>query len=338
MDDLPSVRLLRGEQPEPLMLRSVNRATGQELWSLLKAASVRDPIGSIEAAVTIIEDVTAAKRAALRTEYLAQSTSCSPPRWTTSRRCETLPGSPCRRSPTGARWTCSTRRAARARGDRARRSRRRSRWPTSCAGVCPDELDPAQGLGRVRRTAQAAARTRGHRRLAGRDRDRPRAAAPAARRRDALGADRSADHPRRARSGRSRWSTPSRGAASTTSDVRFAEQIAERAARGRRERAPVHRAHRGRAHASAQPAAGGAAEIPGWEIAALYRPAGHGNEVGGDFYDFWEIDGDWLVMLGDVTGKGVAAAAVTSLVRHTARTASEFDRRPGRSSSTWTPR
>ena len=73
MEDLPSVRLLRGEQPEPLLLRSVNRATGEEQWALLKATAVRDPSGSIEAAVTIIEDVTAAKRAALRMEFLAQA-------------------------------------------------------------------------------------------------------------------------------------------------------------------------------------------------------------------------------------------------------------------------
>ena len=73
MDDLPSVRLLRGEQPEPLMLRSVNRGTGQELWSLLKATAVRGSDESVQAAVTIIEDVTAAKRAALRTEFLART-------------------------------------------------------------------------------------------------------------------------------------------------------------------------------------------------------------------------------------------------------------------------
>ena len=35
-----------------------------------------------------------------------------------------------------------------------------------------------------------------------------------------------------------------------------------------------------------------------------------------------------MVLLGDVTGKGVAAAALTSLVRHTAKTAAEFDARP----------
>jgi serine phosphatase RsbU (regulator of sigma subunit) len=69
-------------------------------------------------------------------------------------------------------------------------------------------------------------------------------------------------------------------------------------------------------------------EIPGWDVAALYRPAGEESEVGGDFYDFWEVGEDWLMVIGDVTGKGVGAAAVTSLVRYTARAASEFDARP----------
>lgn len=61
-------------------------------------------------------------------------------------------------------------------------------------------------------------------------------------------------------------------------------------------------------------------EIPGLEVAAAYRPAGKGDEVGGDFYDVFQIAaGDWVVVLGDVCGKGVEAAVVTSLVRHTVR-------------------
>ena len=60
--------------------------------------------------------------------------------------------------------------------------------------------------------------------------------------------------------------------------------------------------------------------IPGLEISASYRPAGTGEEVGGDFYDVFEINrDDWVVVLGDVCGKGVDAAVVTALVRHTVR-------------------
>ncbi len=65
-------------------------------------------------------------------------------------------------------------------------------------------------------------------------------------------------------------------------------------------------------------------DIPGLEVAARYRPAGEGT-VGGDFYDLWEIaDSGWGIAVGDVCGKGTAAAALTALARHTARTASLY--------------
>lgn len=61
-------------------------------------------------------------------------------------------------------------------------------------------------------------------------------------------------------------------------------------------------------------------EISGLEIAARYRPAGEGMEVGGDFYDAFEIAGDhWGAVMGDVCGKGAEAAGLTALVRHTIR-------------------
>jgi serine phosphatase RsbU (regulator of sigma subunit) len=51
-------------------------------------------------------------------------------------------------------------------------------------------------------------------------------------------------------------------------------------------------------------------ELEGWEIAPHYQPA---REVGGDFYDFFELeDGRLGVVVGDATGKGVPAALVVS--------------------------
>jgi serine phosphatase RsbU (regulator of sigma subunit) len=54
--------------------------------------------------------------------------------------------------------------------------------------------------------------------------------------------------------------------------------------------------------------------------------------VGGDFYDLWEIgtSGEFGFAIGDVCGKGAAAAALTALARHTVRTASIWlpDHRP----------
>lgn len=60
--------------------------------------------------------------------------------------------------------------------------------------------------------------------------------------------------------------------------------------------------------------------IPHLDVAAAYRPAGDGSMVGGDFYDVFQVGPDsWCVVLGDVSGKGVSAAAVTSFVRYTTR-------------------
>jgi sigma-B regulation protein RsbU (phosphoserine phosphatase) len=63
-----------------------------------------------------------------------------------------------------------------------------------------------------------------------------------------------------------------------------------------------------------------APHIPGLDIAAVYRPAGTGEEVGGDFYDIFQVSrNEWVVAIGDVCGKGVDAAIGTALVRHSLR-------------------
>jgi serine phosphatase RsbU (regulator of sigma subunit) len=64
--------------------------------------------------------------------------------------------------------------------------------------------------------------------------------------------------------------------------------------------------------------------IPGWSLAAMYRPAGAENEVGGDFYDAFRVAGGWLVVIGDVTGRGARAASITAIARYTLRTAAEL--------------
>jgi serine phosphatase RsbU (regulator of sigma subunit)/ketosteroid isomerase-like protein len=61
--------------------------------------------------------------------------------------------------------------------------------------------------------------------------------------------------------------------------------------------------------------------IPGWAVSAMYRPAGAENEIGGDFYDAFRIAGGWMVVIGDVTGRGAKAASVTAHARYTLRTA-----------------
>jgi PAS domain S-box-containing protein len=70
---------------------------------------------------------------------------------------------------------------------------------------------------------------------------------------------------------------------------------------------------------------------PEWTAAAAYQAGERGTEVGGDFYDIVPAaGGGQLVFLGDVTGKGIEAAALTALVRHSVRTAARFDPRPAK--------
>ncbi len=73
--------------------------------------------------------------------------------------------------------------------------------------------------------------------------------------------------------------------------------------------------------------------MPGWEVATMYEPAGEVNEVGGDFYEVFRVEGGWALVLGDVAGRGAAAAALTAEARHTIRTAGALDGEPGRTAS-----
>lgn len=69
-------------------------------------------------------------------------------------------------------------------------------------------------------------------------------------------------------------------------------------------------------------------EVPGARLAARYRPAAEHLDIGGDFYDVHGRGADWLLSVGDVSGKGVEAAALTGRTRQSIRTACHFDRRP----------
>jgi serine phosphatase RsbU (regulator of sigma subunit) len=66
-------------------------------------------------------------------------------------------------------------------------------------------------------------------------------------------------------------------------------------------------------------------EIPGVELAAVFRPFGGTGQLGGDFYDVFPLGRErWVLALGDVAGKGPEAAAITGLVRHTLWGAAQF--------------
>ena len=67
--------------------------------------------------------------------------------------------------------------------------------------------------------------------------------------------------------------------------------------------------------------------IAGYSIASIYKPA---TELGGDFYQVIPLDtGGALVVVGDVSGKGLKAAMVVSLIVGTLRTLVDFTQEPG---------
>lgn len=66
----------------------------------------------------------------------------------------------------------------------------------------------------------------------------------------------------------------------------------------------------------------------GLDASAYYHTAS-ADDVGGDFYDLFALSHDkWAFVIGDVSGKGAGAAAVTSLTRYTLRAAAVFDADP----------
>ena len=68
--------------------------------------------------------------------------------------------------------------------------------------------------------------------------------------------------------------------------------------------------------------------LDGMDLAARYRPAGDGSLIGGDFYDVLPRADGLDLVIGDVTGKGARAAALTAQVRHTLRTAAQYEATP----------
>ena len=74
----------------------------------------------------------------------------------------------------------------------------------------------------------------------------------------------------------------------------------------------------------------GLPHIAGVELASSFRPAGDGLEIGGDFYDVFPAAGErWMAVIGDVCGKGAAAAGLTGLARYTLRSLALRDPAPG---------
>ncbi len=328
MADIPSVRILRGEETaEPLLIRTVHRETGAQRWNMLKAAPLRDEHGEVEATIMIIEDVTERQRAELRSAFLAQASAVLASSLDYE---QTLRNVAELAVPSIADWCAvdlldedgDRRTVAVAHVDPARLA-----LAEEIRRYVPERVDPDEGMGRVLRTGEAL--------LYAEISDQMLA-------RSALD-DRHLEL-LRAVGFHSALIVPMRlgerilgamtlvGAESVRTldeyDLELAEQVGARAAvavensRLYSERSSIARTLQQSLLPEELP------EIPGYELSSFYLPAIEASMVGGDFYDVWQVGDSWMVIIGDVTGKGIQAAALTALVRHTMRTASEFQSSP----------
>jgi PAS domain S-box-containing protein len=327
MSDIPSVRILRGEPAEPLLIRTVHRTTGVQRWNLLKAAPLLDEDGAVDATITIIEDVTEQRRAEQRNAFLAQAGGALASSLDYE---QTLRNVAQLAVPDIVDWCAvdlldqdgDRRTVAVAHVDPERLS-----LAEEIRTHVPEELDPEQGLGLVLSRGETVMYAEiSDEMLVG--------AAVSERHLELL----------RGVGFRSVLIVPMRlggrilGAMTLVSaesarvldsfDVELAEMVAGRAAvaiensRLYSERSAIARTLQQSLLPDELP------EIPGYELASIYRPAIETSLVGGDFYDVWQVGDGWMLLIGDVTGKGVEAAALTSLVRHTVRSASEFETSP----------
>jgi serine phosphatase RsbU (regulator of sigma subunit)/PAS domain-containing protein len=322
--NLPSRDALAGRTPEPVLMRSISKATGDEHWMLVKASPVHDDEGEVVMAVNIMEEVTDARRAEHHQRFLAAASKL-----------------------------LSASLDADATLERA------------AAAVVPEladwcSIDVTDERGQLRRSAFAAEPGRRRELDALRDAfDLRSDAGPAgavrdgrlrlfARVDDALLRDWAVDEaafetlrgaglksvlivPLMAGDrpiGAMTMATDTSARVLGATELELAREVGVRAGVAV-ENARVHGA---RTHIATTlqrsllpprlPA------VPGMTIAARFRAAGEASDVGGDFYDLFPVDGAWMVVMGDVTGKGPEAASVTSLARYTMRTAAVYERSP----------
>ena len=316
MEDLPGRKALHGEPPEPMLIRSIHRGTGEERWRLVKASAVQ---GEPRLAVNVIEDVTDVKRAELAQRFLAEASAVLASGLDYE---QTLAQIADLVVPRIADWCSVTvpsgdwlRSVAVAHVDPAKRE-----FAHDYQRRFPTPADAPMGSAQVLRDGSSQ--------LIG----------PID---DALLDDAIVDPEQRAalRSLGMRWVmvvplvagprilgvinfvNSESGRRFTHADLELAEEL------GRRAGSAVENArlYHERSHIAATLQRGLLPDelplIPGLRLASLYRPAGEENLVGGDFYDAFETPDGWMLLVGDVTGRGAEAAALTGQARHTLRTA-----------------
>jgi PAS domain S-box-containing protein len=327
IEEFPGRRLIAGEaDPSPMLTRSVRRDTGREHWLLTKATLLHDDEGA-PLAVNVIEDVTDAKEAELRQRFLdeagqvlAASLDYGPALQRVAELSVPWLADWCGVDLAGER---GIERVAVAHAEPAKLA-----LAHELSARYPPDADAETGVPAVLRSGEgerydhipeellvAAARDEEHLRLIREIGMRAAMVLPMTAGDEVVGAF--------------TFVSAESGRTFDDDDFAFAQDLARRAAtavqNGRRYAEQVRVAQT--LQRSLLPER--LPQVPGWRAGASYEAGDVRAEVGGDFYDVVPTDGGHLVVLGDVTGKGVEAAALTALVRHSAQMAARFAHRPG---------
>jgi PAS domain S-box-containing protein len=321
VEDLPGRRLLSGEpEPEPLVVRAVDKRSGRVDWRVTKASGVYGSDGELKLVVNVIEDITEVKRVEIDQRMLARAGELLASSLDYER---TLQQVAELAVPELADWCAVSmpdghgyiRSVAVAHVDPEKVA-----FARSIGEQYPARADGPTGAPQVLRDGRsqlvndippemlaAAAQDEQHLELL-----------------LGVGLQAALIVPMTAAGsviGALSLISAESGRHFTDADVTLAEELARRAgtavanARLYTERSDIARTLQTSLLPRSLP------QMPGWKAATLYRAAGDENWVGGDFYDAIEIDGGWLALVGDVVGRGAPAAALTGLARHTLRTA-----------------
>ena len=289
LEDLPASRIMAGApEAEPMLVRNIVKATGEERWLLNKVSTLRDPNGALLRVVNVIEDVTEVKQAERAQRLLAQSSEALA---SSLDYAETLQRVADVAVPALADWVGV---------DMQTRVGRIEQVAVAHTG--PEQTAPRRAL--YEKRLEAVLRE-GHA-----EHDGSLMIVPLQAGSESLGAMTFVNSHSQRPFG--------------AEEQALARELGRRAgvavlnARSYRRRTEIAQALQ---HGLLPPEL---PDVPGWSCAVLYRPAGEFNEVGGDFYDVFEGPDSWMLVIGDIAGMGAEAAARTSLARFTVRTAAEL--------------
>lgn len=327
---LPAYRVLAGERDvQPLVVRNVVRATGEERWLVNKTTTITDAAGRVSRVVNVIEDITETKRAELANRLLAEASDALASSLDYEATLQgvaevAVPGLAdwCGLDVPGPGGFAQLVAIAHVDPDKAALARRmRARYPVP--------LDREQGIAPVMRGGPSLVRAHvSDAELSAYAQDEQHLAMLRE-----LGMASLLVVPLIAGGqtlGTLALGRMESGRAFDAAEAELAEELGRRAgiavlnARVYTERSAIAATlQRGLLPPTLQ-------APPGFAIATHYEAVGSMNEVGGDFYDAFPTDEGWMAVVGDVAGHGAEAAALTALARYTLRSAGQLTRDPAR--------